>query len=94
MVVNLAKKQHRMDCTRDKVSNTTPGFHFEFSTQKGPPQNDSTPNKNCMAQLLTRFALPPASDGWHSYGLMEIMAMSVVPIVLADNWHCHMKILY
>ena len=52
----------------------------------GSPQNDSTPNKNCKSQLLTRLALAPAGDGWHSYGLVEIMAISVVPIIMADNW--------
>jgi hypothetical protein len=41
-----------------------------------------------MAELLSnsKFGLVPCGDGWHSYRLMETMAMGVVPIILSDGW--------
>jgi len=54
-----------------------PGLLIEFN-QKIGEQSER------MAQLLhdSRFGFAPAGDGWHSFRLMEIMAMGVVPIIL------------
>ncbi|XRB20595.1 glycosyltransferase family 47 protein [Pseudoscourfieldia marina] len=41
-----------------------------------------------MYELLldSKFGLVPAGDGWHSYRLVEVMAMGVVPVVLSSQW--------
>ena len=60
---------------------TTPGFAIEMNTNYGSKSER-------MAALLhdSRFGLVPAGDGWHSYRLMETMAMGVVPIIMSDEW--------
>jgi len=58
-----------------------PGYAIEFNRKMGE-QNER------MTDLLhhSRFGLVPAGDGWHSYRLMETMAMGVVPIIISDDW--------
>jgi hypothetical protein len=58
-----------------------PGFAIEFNRQMGEMSER-------MTDLLrsSRFGLVPAGDGWHSYRLMETMAMGVVPIIISDDW--------
>lgn len=58
-----------------------PGFAIEYNAIMGQKSER-------MTDLLrqSRFGLVPAGDGWHSYRLMETMAMGVVPIIILDDW--------
>jgi len=58
-----------------------PGFAIEFNINMGEMSTRMTDLLN-----QSRFGLVPAGDGWHSYRLMETMAMGVVPIIIADDW--------
>jgi hypothetical protein len=58
-----------------------PGFAIEYNARMGEKSERMTDLLN-----QSRFGLVPAGDGWHSYRLMETMAMGVVPIIISDDW--------
>jgi hypothetical protein len=58
-----------------------PLYAIEYSKRMG---EKSTRMTDLLRQ--SRFGLVPAGDGWHSYRLMETMAMGVVPIIISDDW--------
>jgi hypothetical protein len=64
-----------------------PGYVIEYNDQYGGEVGASHATER-MAHLLrdSHFGLAPAGDGWHSYRLMEIMAMGTVPVILSDEW--------
>ena len=78
---NKGNDEHGQERNLLWAFHTIPGFAIEMNTKYGSKSER-------MAALLhdSRFGLIPAGDGWHSYRLMETMAMGVVPIIMSDEW--------